>query len=105
MRNGNGRSGDVTCSSVAAVETLVHSKPMVAFSRKSATATLQCSSSVLCCFVFLYCQLSVDLNLNILTLLNVVNVVLSGVLNFPVLVVHFPLFYLLIAQRLNMFTK
>jgi hypothetical protein len=36
--------------------------------------------------------LSVDLNLNILTLLNVVNVVLSGVLNFPVLVVHFPLF-------------
>jgi hypothetical protein len=27
MRNGNGRSGDVTCSSVAAVETLVHSEP------------------------------------------------------------------------------
>jgi hypothetical protein len=27
MRNGNGRSGDVTCSSVAAVEILVHSKP------------------------------------------------------------------------------
>jgi hypothetical protein len=27
MRNGNGRSEDVICSSVAAVETLVHSKP------------------------------------------------------------------------------
>jgi hypothetical protein len=45
MRNGNGRSEDVTCSSVAAVETLVHSKPMVAFSRKSATATLQWARS------------------------------------------------------------
>jgi hypothetical protein len=77
----------------------IQSNSMVAFSRKSAPATLQCSSSVFCCFVFLYCQLSVDLNLNILTLLNVVNVVLSGALNFPVLVVHFPLFYLLIAQH------
>jgi hypothetical protein len=29
MRNGNGRSGDVTCSSVVAVDTLVYSKPWV----------------------------------------------------------------------------
>jgi hypothetical protein len=27
MRNGNGRSGDVTCSVVAAMDTLVHSQP------------------------------------------------------------------------------